>query len=285
DIPNRLKRHFFIFNMVLPNEQSVQDIYGTITREFFAQKTKDSNGKIIQFIPALKEQSKKLPKLTAELLKKMSAKFQPTPIKFHYFYNMRELSRTFQGLFQADKDSLNRAQDLYQIPPETFLICLWKHEVTRVFCDKLREVEDIKEFNNIVDSVLSDNFEKEALDILKTDVYFADFLRKPEVNEEFGCMEYKKYYENIKEMKIARDAATTYMQELNQSKEKHVEIVLFDDCLKNLMRITRVIQQDMGSCMLVGVGGSGKQSLTRLAAAVSQMKTTQPVYACKFGFI
>ena len=30
-IPNTLRRHFFIFNMVLPNEQSVDNIYGTIT--------------------------------------------------------------------------------------------------------------------------------------------------------------------------------------------------------------------------------------------------------------
>ena len=56
------------------------------------------------------------------------------------------------------------------------------------------------------------------------------------------------------------------MSELNEDKtKKHVEIVLFDNCLKNLMRITRGIQQDQGSCMLVGIGCSGKQSLTRLA--------------------
>ena len=44
------------------------------------------------------------------------------------------------------------------------------------------------------------------------------------------------------------------------------------------MRITRVIQHDQGSVMLVGVGGSGKQSLTRLAAYCEQNDLVQPTY-------
>jgi dynein heavy chain len=45
-----------------------------------------------------------------------------------------------------------------------------------------------------------------------------------------------------------------------------LHLVLFDDALEHLTRVHRVLRMHKGHVMIVGVGGSGKQSLLRLAA-------------------
>jgi hypothetical protein len=42
--------------------------------------------------------------MTVTLWNKIQAKMLPTPSKFHYLFNMRELSKVFQGIILAERD-------------------------------------------------------------------------------------------------------------------------------------------------------------------------------------
>ena len=57
-----------------------------------------------------------------------------------------------------------------------------------------------------------------------------------------------------------------YLDDYNQVMTTQMHLVLFIDAIKHLCRICRIIRQPLGNGLLLGVGGSGRQSLTRLAA-------------------
>jgi len=255
DVPNRLKRAFFIFNMILPSSQSVDNIYGAMLRAQFKPKV---------FSQAIVNVVGKLTSATIELWDRVKKQMLPTPSKFHYVFSMRELSRVFQGVLSPPKEV---------ITSDALVVGLWKHECERVFCDKLASQTDKDWFDQALGLVLGKFFGEDMTNRLQDNMFFCDFQRDDIMNPETGEIDQlaPKVYEPIKSMKQLRELVTDLLGKYNYSNPtKQMDLVLFDDALKHLMRVSRIIQMPRGSALLVGVGGSGKQSLTRLSAFIAR---------------
>lgn len=59
--------------------------------------------------------------------------------------------------------------------------------------------------------------------------------------------------------------------------------MLFEDAVAHVCRINRILESPRGNALLVGVGGSGKQSLSRLAAYISSLEVFQMTLRKGYG--
>jgi len=254
DIPNRLKSKFLTFNMVLPSTISVDSIFGSIMKQKFSAKAGAK--------PAVMELSKKLCAATVDVWDKVKRTLLPTPLRFHYIFNMRDLSRVFQGIMECPVDI---------VTDETTLVALWRHENTRVFADKLCRDQDKLHVEKVLAEFMPLHFGDTLSADNKETQWFCDFQREVEFDEETGEeVGAPKIYEPAYSWDHVKTKAYDYLRRYNEAyPAKGMNLVLFDEAMMHLMKINRTIQQKRGSAMLVGVGGSGKQSLARLAAFTS----------------
>ena len=60
-------------------------------------------------------------------------------------------------------------------------------------------------------------------------------------------------------------------------------LVMFLDAIEHVSKVSRVISQPMGNALLLGVGGSGRQSMARLATAINEFELSTIVVAKGYG--
>jgi len=254
DIPNRLKRQFCVVNVTMPNLTAIDNIFGTIIRGRFPVKVFDDG--IVKI-------AGKLTEATIALWQKVVGKLFPTPAKFHYMFNMRELSRVFSGICACPRNCVKN---------DVYLLKLWKHECERVFGDKLISLDDKKWLGTAIADVATENLGgRAAAKNIEEAALFVNFMKDPIIGEEGDVIDDRpKSYEMAKDIGAIRAKSEEFMQRYNdEHKVGKLELVLFDYALEHMCRISRIITQDRSSALLVGVGGSGKQSLCRLASFIA----------------
>lgn len=143
---------------------------------------------------------------------------------------------------------------------------LWANEVSRVFGDRLINTDDMKWFTDITMDMLGRSF--------RSSLEFDDLFGEKKViwSDILKIDAAMVLYEEVKDMPKLLKVMNNYLEEFNISSSVKMNLVFFEDAVLHLMKILRTLRQPRGNIMLIGVGGSGKQSLIKLASYIYQME-------------
>ncbi|KAL2642111.1 hypothetical protein R1flu_009698 [Riccia fluitans] len=196
--------------------------------------------------------------VTIDVFRAIQRELLPTPSKSHYLYNMRDISKVFQGICMVGVTVGKKG-----------LVRLWCHECLRVFHDRLVDDEDRYWFLNYLkvkvekDLTLASDYlfgiQDQGSNILEAmkSLTFGDIMDATAI---------PKRYEDIEDQKKLQIVLEEGLKEYNAQTRNTMPLVLFSYAVQHVLRISRIIRQPFGNALLVGVGGGGRQSLTRLAS-------------------
>ena len=241
----RLQRHFMIFAIGFPGSEALMTIFSTFLK-----------GHLKNFDDALNDEqfAHKLIQAALELHNKVAATFRKTAVNFHYEFSIRHLASVFKGLLMSEPT--------YFTDPAKFA-SLFIHEADRVYGDRLVSPKNLDDYNKLAKDVGKKYFKDlDQSVVFKQPLIFCHCWKD---------LDEKSYniVESIDSLGNILNSALASYNETNAA----MNLVLFQDAMQHICRVCRILQN--GHALMVGVGGSGKQSLTRVASFICNCSVVQ----------
>jgi dynein heavy chain len=92
---------------------------------------------------------------TIEIYNRIAEELRPTPAKFHYIFNLRDISKVIQGILMSFPVSIQTTDQMAK---------LWLNETARVFHDRLIDDVDREWFITLAMDLMSREF-RSAIDV------------------------------------------------------------------------------------------------------------------------
>lgn len=132
-----------------------------------------------------------------------------------------------------------------------------------MFHDRLIDDQDRSWFRDLIDSTVKEQF---GLDFSKvrgehTNIIYGNFGDPKSTVKSYAELGNRDTLQRVMEV---------YLEDYNEMTSKPMSLVLFESAVEHIARISRIINQPYGNALLVGVGGSGRKSLTTMAVHIAE---------------
>ena len=263
-ITPRILRHVHLVSLTAFDDDTLNRIFQTILHWYFTKSN---------FSPDVTKLESKIVMTTLEIYKIAMAELRPTPMKSHYLFNLRDFSKVILGICMTDKD---------RIKDQESVIKLLTHEVWRVFGDRLTDEEDknflLRTLRDVIKKIFGANFDNVMASLDKNKdgkVDTIDEIRALMFTDVFTARAAKPFYEEVTDFQRLQESLEEHLGNYNSTSDKPMDLVLFSFAIEHLLIILRILKQPGGNALLIGVGGSGRQSLTNLAAYIYDYRVMQ----------
>ncbi|KAG5463924.1 hypothetical protein LSCM1_00097 [Leishmania martiniquensis] len=257
-VTQRFLRHFHQIAFPDIEDDSMRRIFSSLLESYFSTFAEDVRGKLSSIVTA-----------SIEIFDVVVKELKPTPARPHYLFNLRDLAKVMDGLTNATTATVTTVPSLVR---------LWLHEEMRTFQDRLTSDVDRVWFQELLGKQLWKHLKLTLDEVMQsrpgdggaamTALLFADFL---------GSKADQRIYQEVKDFNAVAKTIEGELQEYNQQcmGGRQLNLVMFSDAVQHVCRIARVLRKGNGHALLLGVGGSGRQSLSRLAAHLNEFEVFQ----------
>ncbi|KAL5112917.1 Dynein heavy chain 10 axonemal [Taenia crassiceps] len=227
---------FSLFHAAPPRNAALEKIFSSILSGYLQTG----------FVKAIVEAVPAITQATLNVYSFLLQKLRPSPLKFYYNFSFRDLRRVCAGLCRM---SPSRCSSLLQMAR------LWRHELFRVFVDRLSTMEDALLAKDKINAEAEKMDPAAKKEILCDPVLFGEYKSTLEEND-------TPYYEDMGDYNKIREIFSN----IQERRSGHSKLVLFNYALEHLSRLHRIMSTVGGHALCVGVSGTGKAVLAKLAA-------------------
>ena len=170
EVDSRFISLFSVFHVTFPSNESLFHIYDSLLTGHFApfkQEVRDMSGIVTR--------------VTMSLYDQIVLDLPPTPSKFHYIFNLRDLSRIYHGLYLTIPDRFNEPKEIVRV---------WRNECLRIFSDRLTNEKDKVYVREKILDLLKDNFSEHVEYACIDPVLYGDYRTSLQPDQ-------PRIYENI----------------------------------------------------------------------------------------
>jgi dynein heavy chain len=255
----RLSRHFTLVSCLTAEREILKTIYDQILGAHLSTFDKSISDLTTRLVSAT---------TTVFWGVATSPQFMPTARKFHYQFNLRDFSKIIQNLMLAQPAA-------YRSKPMD-MIRMWAHECHRVWLDRLIFDADRELYMNLMRAGLKEFADVKEEAVFETPLLYTSYVAACETGE--------PNYLPVTDMLKLKTVLEAKLEEYNEQVAS-MNLVLFDQAMEHVSRIARIIDLPVGSALLVGVGGSGKQSLAKLSAFILNYDVVRIVVTSNYGLV